>query len=133
MDEVRAHIDAMADPRRRAEAETLLELFGRVSGYEAKLWSGRMIGFGRYDYTYESGHSGTSLATGYAMGARQISLYILPGYTAFPDIVARLGKHKHGKACFYATRLENIDLDVLGELIRAGLDDLATRWTIKPN
>ena len=56
----------------------------------------------------------------------------MPGYTTFPDIMARLGKHRHGKSCLYFTRLEHADEQALRDLIRAGLDDLATRWLVQP-
>ena len=56
----------------------------------------------------------------------------MPGYTPFPEIMSRIGKHKAGKCCLYLTRLENADEQALRDLIRAGLDDLATRWTIDP-
>ncbi|MEM6825627.1 MAG: DUF1801 domain-containing protein [Pseudomonadota bacterium] len=131
IDEAEAHIAALEPAHRRAEAETLDALFRRVTGYDPRLWSGRMIGYGAYDYTYETGHSGTSLATGFAVGARQLTIYVLPGYTPFPEIMARLGKHRRGKSCLYLTRLEHADADALAELIRAGLDDLATRWQIR--
>ncbi|MBT8457933.1 MAG: DUF1801 domain-containing protein [Rhodobacteraceae bacterium] len=132
MTEAEAHIAAIEPAARRAEAERLDTIFREVTGFKPKLWSGRMIGYGQYDYTYETGHSGKFLATGFAAAKRQISIYILPGYTAFPDITARLGKHRHGKSCFYFTRLDDADEAALRELIRAGLDDLATRWPITP-
>lgn len=132
MTEAKAHIAAIDDPRRRAEAQRLDALFREVTGFAPKLWSGRMIGYGAYDYTYESGHSGTSLATGFAVAPRQITVYIMPGYTPFPDIMARLGRHRTGKSCVYITRLDQVDEAALADLIRAGLDDLATRWTVRP-
>jgi hypothetical protein len=57
----------------------------------------------------------------------------MPGYADLGTILERLGTHSKGRSCLYVTRLANIDLDVLGELIRAGLDDLATRWPVRPS
>ncbi len=130
--EVMAHIEAIEPDRRRDEARALDAIFQDVTRYAPKLWSGRMIGYGQYDYTYDSGHSGTSLATGFAMSARQITIYIMPGYTPFPEIMARIGKHRTGKCCLYLTRLEHADEGALRDLIRAGLDDLGSRWTVSP-
>ena len=132
MTEAEAHIAAIADPARRAEAERLDGIFRQVTGYAPRLWSGRMIGYGAYDYRYDSGHAGTSLATGFAVAPRQLTIYILPGYTPFPEIMARLGTHRRGKSCLYITRLDRVDEGALRDLIRAGLDDLATRWPIRP-
>jgi hypothetical protein len=130
--EVEAHIAAIEPARRREEAGKLDWIFREVTGYQPKLWSGRMIGYGQYDYTYETGHSGTSLATGFAVAPRQVTIYVLPGYTPFRGIMARIGKHRKGKSCLYLTRLEHADEGALRELIRAGLADLGTRWRIDP-
>ena len=130
--EVEAHIAGLEPERRREEAGVLDRIFREVTGYAPKLWSGRMIGYGQYDYTYETGHSGTSLATGFASAARQVTLYIMPGYQEFGEIVDRLGPHKRGKACLYITRLDRVDEAALRDLIRAGLEDLGTRWTVTP-
>jgi hypothetical protein len=131
--EAEAYIAAIADPRRREEAAQLDALFREVTGYPPRLWSGRMIGYGAYDYTYDSGHTGTSLATGFAVAPRQISIYGMADAAAHPGIMSRLGTHKTGKSCVYVSRLDRIDMTALGELIRAGLTDLGTRWPIRPS
>ncbi len=132
MTEADAYIEAIADPARQSEARSLDRLFREVTGFLPRLWSGRMIGYGSYEYTYDSGHGGTSLATGFAIAPRQVTLYIMPGYAPFPEIMARIGKHKRGKSCLYLTRLADADETALRDLIRAGLDDLATRWPVRP-
>lgn len=116
-------------PEKQAEARQLDAIFRDVTGWQPKLW-GRMIGYGQYHYRYDSGREGDFLATGFNMRARDISLHILPGYTDFPDIAGRLGRHKRGRSCWYIKSLENTDESALRELIRAGLDDLATFHTV---
>ena len=129
--EVQAHIAAIEDPRRKAEAEALDAIFRDVTGFQPRLWSGRMIGYGSYEYTYASGRSGTWLATGFAVGKRNLTVYILPGFTEFPEIMDRLGKYKKGKACIYLTRLEHADDGALRDLIQAGLEDLGKTWAVR--
>lgn len=123
---------AGVDPARRAEAERLLAIFGGVTGWEPRLWGPSMVGFGRYAYRYDSGHSGESLATGFSPRKAELSLYILPGYGHFGSILARPGPHRLGKACLYVKRLDAVDEAVLGELIRAGVEDLGRRWPVQP-
>ncbi len=56
----------------------------------------------------------------------------MPGYEPYPDLAARLGKHKNGKSCWYVNKLDDIDLEVLAELIRRGLADLGRKWPVEP-
>lgn len=86
-----------------------------------------IIGYGRYHYTYASGREGEFLATGFSPRKAALSLYIMPGYQDYGAILARLGKHRPGRSCLYVTKLEDIDMAVLEELIRAALADLASR------
>ncbi|GGX42507.1 hypothetical protein GCM10007385_07740 [Tateyamaria omphalii] len=116
---------------RQAEALQLDDLFRRVTGFEPQIWTGGIVGYGAYDYTYASGRSGTWMATGFAPRKAKLSIYIMPGYADFGPILERLGPHSKGKSCLYITRLERVDMDVLGELIAAGLRDLATHWPVR--
>jgi hypothetical protein len=118
---------------RREDALVLDALFREVTGWQPRMWGATMIGYGSYDYTYESGHSGTSLVTGFSPRKANMVLYIMPGYAEFGHILERLGKHKMGKCCLYLGRLSGVDHDVLRELISAGLEDLGKRWTVSPS
>jgi hypothetical protein len=129
---VASFLDRVAPPQRQAEARRLVAVFSEVTGFQPRLWTGGMVGFGSYDYTYATGHSGTSLATGFAPRKAELSIYILPGYGAFGDILARLGKHRIGKSCLYVRNLDQIDEAVLRELIAAGLEDLRRHWPVMP-
>ena len=130
---IAAYLDTVTPPGRQAEARHLVTLFSEVTGYAPRLYTGGMVGFGTYAYTYASGHSGTSMATGFAPRKAELSIYILPGYTDFSAILHRLGKHRIGKACLYLRHLSDADEPVLRELIAAGLADLKTRWPILPS
>lgn len=116
---------------RRDEARRLDAIFRDATGWEPRL-SGRIVGYGRYHYRYASGRTGTSFATGFAPLGRRLSLHILPGYAAFPQIADRLGRHSRGRSCWYLDRLDDADPTALRDLIRAGLDDLAAHWPIEP-
>ena len=119
-------------PRRRAQGEVLLQLFDRVTGWKARMWGPSIIGYGRYDYTYASGRTGSWLATGFSPRKAALSIYIMPGYQDYSEILSRLGPHRLGKSCLYITRLDAVDMTVLEELIRTGLKDLAGIWPVHP-
>lgn len=86
-----------------------------------------IVGFGRYEYRYESGRQGEFLATGFSPRKARLTIYIMPGYADFGEILSRLGKHRTGKSCLYVNKLADIDEAVLEELILAGLADLSRR------
>ena len=131
MSEVSDFLTGVEPERRHREAAALDLFFQKVTGFQPELWSGGMLGYGRYDYTYASGRTGTWFATGFAPRKAKLSIYIMPGYADFSAILARLGKHTKGKSCLYLNKLEDADMDVLAELVRAGLKDLATRWEVQ--
>lgn len=118
-------------PTRRADGLALLDLFAEVSGFEPVMWGPSIIGYGRYHYKYDSGREGDFLATGFSPRKANLSIYIMPGYQDYSEIMDRLGKHKLGKSCLYVNKLADIDLDVLRELVRKGLDDLNKIWPVE--
>lgn len=130
MSDVEDFLTSVEPERRNREALELDTLFRKVTGWQPRLYQGGMLGYGTYDYTYASGHAGTAFATGFAPRKAKLSIYIMPGYANFAGILDRLGKHTIGKACLYLNKLPDADLEVLEELIRAGLDDLGTRWEV---
>lgn len=123
-------IASVEHPVRRADAETLDALFRRITGWEPRMWGPTIIGYGAYHYTYDSGREGDFLATGFSPRKANLSLYIMPGYMEMQDKLARLGKHKIGKSCLYINKLADVDLDVVEEIVRAGLADLESRWPV---
>ncbi len=126
-------IQAVDHPQRRADALELNDLFRRVTGWEPHMWGPSIVGYGKYAYKYDSGHGGEYLATGFSPRKANLVVYIMPGYTDFGPILDRLGKYKMGKSCLYLNKLSDIDMSVLEELVRAGLDDLAKTYPVSPS
>lgn len=115
-------VAAVEHPVRRGDAEQLLDFFARVTGMKARMWGPTLIGFGQYHYQYESGREGDMMMTGFSPRKANLVLYIMPGYQAVGDMLARLGKHKIGKSCLYVNKLADIDMGVLEEIVRFGVD-----------
>ena len=126
-------IAAVDHPTRKADAAVLDALFRKVTGWQPQMWGPTMVGYGSYHYVYDSGREGDFLATGFSPRMANLSIYIMPGYADFSEILSRLGKHKIGKSCLYINKLADVDLDVLEELIRAGLKDLDAKWPVQPS
>ncbi|NVO56482.1 DUF1801 domain-containing protein [Rhodobacteraceae bacterium B1Z28] len=129
---VESFLATVQSPRKAEEARALDAVFRKVTGFAPVMWGSSMIGYGRYHYRYKSGREGEFLATGFSPRKAAHSIYIMPGYADFGDILSRLGKHKLGKSCLYVNKLPDIDLDVLSDLILAGLEDLGRLWPVEP-
>jgi hypothetical protein len=114
---VRDFVDAIESPRRRRDAETLLDLYGKVTGEPAVMWGPTIIGFGSYDYVYPSGHSGTAPAAGFSPRKAASTIYLDNSAGTFSALLGALGPHKTSVACLYITNLDNIDLSVLEHII----------------
>ncbi len=131
--DVLAFLGAVEPERRRVDALRLNEIFREVTGFEPVMWGASIVGYGSYHYVYKSGREGDFLATGFSPRKTSLTIYIMPGYADFGDILKRLGKHKTGRSCLYINRLDAVDEHALRELISAGLRDLGTRWQIAPS
>ena len=90
---------------RRADCEALVALMQRVTGEPAVLWGEAIIGFGSYHYRYASGREGDAPLAGFSPRKGDISVYLTCDTPAQPALLARLGKHRMGKACLYLRRL----------------------------
>ncbi|MBX9797337.1 DUF1801 domain-containing protein [Sphingomonas sp.] len=125
---VDAYVAQVQPPQRAADAEVLLAMMGRVTGLPPAMWGPSMIGYGRYSYRYESGHSGEMFRVGFAPRKAQLVLYLMVGCGDNAELLARLGKHKTGKGCLYINKLADVDLDVLEQLIARRWDAVNARY-----
>ncbi|MEM9516395.1 MAG: DUF1801 domain-containing protein [Actinomycetota bacterium] len=110
-------VASVEHPTRRADAEVLLDMFHRITGYPARMWGPSIVGFGRYHYRYDSGREGDYLVTGFSPRKANLVIYVLPGYDDISDDLAELGKHKIGKSCLYINKLADVDLAVLERIV----------------
>ncbi|GGA01958.1 hypothetical protein GCM10010923_08340 [Blastomonas marina] len=132
---VEEFIDTIDHERKREEARELLALFERVTGERPKLWGPSIIGFGEYHYEYDSGREGDWMRTGFSPRKAKHSLYLMGGYCDEAEAerrkekLDRLGKWSRGKSCLYITKLDDVDMDVLEEIVA---DDWETMNALYP-
>lgn len=121
-------IASVDSPARREQARTALAMLGRITGEPPKMWGPSIVGFGRYAYVYESGHSGEMCVIGFSPRKAQFVFY-LNGRPADDDPAwARLGKHKLGGACLYVNRFEDVDMSVLESLLKRSYATMRARY-----
>lgn len=114
-------IASVPDARRRDEAAAIDAIHRRVTGCEAKLWGPSIIGYGSYDYKYDSGREGTMCRAGFSPRKAALTVYLMGNYcnhqVEADELFAKLGKHKTGKSCLYINKLADVDLAVLERLV----------------
>lgn len=121
---VRDFLAAITDPQRRRDCRTVLKIMQKATGARPVLWGDSIVGFGDYHYKYESGREGDWFLTGFSPRKRELTLYLMSGFERFGKLLDRLGRHKLGKGCLYLKSLEEVQLPVLEELIRACVEHL---------
>ncbi len=117
-DDVTAFLETVQDPVRRRDAFALRTLFEEATGQPATMWGKSIVGFGRYHYQYDSGHSGDAAAVGFSPRKAAMTVYLLDGFEPYESDLTRLGSHSLGKSCLYLKDLDGVDLDVLAGMVR---------------
>ena len=121
---VAAFLSTVTDKTKRADCKLVAKMMREATGKRAKLWGTSIVGFDSYDYTYESGRSGTWPICGFSPRAQNISIYIMPGFKKFEKLMMKLGKFKTGRSCLYIKNLDDVDLKVLNTLIKASVKEM---------
>ena len=125
-------IAAIPEARRREEAAAIDAIHRRVTGLDPKMWGPSIIGYGSYDYVYNSGRSGTMCGAGFSPRKAAMTLYLMGDYLdRQPEadaLLAKLGKYKDGKSCLYVNKLADVDLEVLEKLVVLSWDVMNARY-----
>lgn len=111
------YIASRANEQQRADCRALMALLKKITRQSPKMWGPSIVGYGTYRYTYESGRTGEAPLAAFAIRGRDLVLYLFPEGDGQKGLLAKLGKHKMGKACLYFRQLADLDLKVLEELI----------------
>ncbi len=129
-DDVQAFLDSVDNVRRREDTERVVRMMEAVTGEPPRMWGDSIVGFGRYRYRRADKSEHYWMQTGVAPRKASVTVYIMPGFSKYQDLLARLGKHRHSVSCLYMTNLRNIDFDVLTELVRRSVDDIRDMYGV---
>lgn len=108
---------AIPDELKREDTRTIIAWMTEATGEAPVLWGPSILGFGHTHYKYESGREGDWFEIGFSPRKANITFYLKSGYARYPELIARLGKHKIGGSCLHIKRLSDIDPEVLKEMI----------------
>lgn len=122
--DVTTFLSSVEDETKRDDCYAILEMMQEITGEPPKMWGGTIVGFGSYNYKYESGRTGTWFLTGFSPRKQNLTMYLMPGAASLDGLFEGLGKYKTGKGCLYIKSLDQIDSVVLKKLIRGSVDKL---------
>ena len=110
-------IAGIENHRRRADTLVLLGIFKEITNLPPVMWGPFIIGFGTYQYVYESGREGILPMISFSPRKTSMTLYIGDKFEGAKELYASLGKHKKSVACLYINKLDDVDLQILHEII----------------
>ena len=125
---VDAYLATKASPEQLADCKAIMAMCKRVTKQQPRLWGPSIVGYGSYTYTYESGHSGDACLVGFAIRGRELVVYLTAESREQVELLARLGRHKMGKACLYLRCLADVDVKVLEGLIAGSVAETRRRY-----
>ncbi|MEM6581949.1 MAG: DUF1801 domain-containing protein [Pseudomonadota bacterium] len=118
--------------QRRDDGFALLQIFSDVTKMQPALWGGSIIGFGEYHYKSDrSRQEGDWPLTGFSPRKRNMTVYIMPGFSEYQDLLVQLGRHQVSKSCLYFARLDNVDITILKRIIRQSVAEMKKRYSWK--
>ena len=95
---VKAFLDGVADESKRNDARAISALMQDITGEKPEMWGTSIVGFSpRKD---------------------NLTLYIMPGFKDYADLLGKLGKHKKGMSCLYIKSLDDVHVPTLKTLVR---------------
>ena len=125
---VEDYIASRANEQQRTDCRELMALLKKITRQQPKMWGPSIVGYGSYRYTYESGRTGESPLTGFAIRGRELVVYLVAEGERQTSLLAKLGKHKMGKSCLYFKQLGDLDKSVLEQLIAGSIAEVRRRY-----
>lgn len=122
-------INAVDNEQKRKDSLELLKMMKKITGSEPRLWGSSLVGFGTYHYKYASGREGDFFITGFSPRKTALTVYIMPGFEPYPELMEQLGPYKTGKSCLYLKNLDVIDRKVLEKLVRQSVKDMRKKYS----
>ncbi len=126
---VTAFIKAVEPEDKRKDSLALLKIFKEATGEKPKLWGTSIVGYGKYHYESErSKQKGDWPLTGFSPRKQNLTIYIMPGFKTYGDLMEKLGKYKTSVGCLYIKKLEDVDTKILTKLIKRSVADMNKKY-----
>ena len=73
---VEDYIASRANAQQRTDCRELMVLFKKVTRHSPRMWGPSIVGYGSYQYTYESGRTREAPLAGFAIRGRELVVYL---------------------------------------------------------
>jgi len=121
------YIASISDELVKKDAQVLYEMMHRISGVSPVLYGIGTIGFGVYNYEYESGRKGEAHTLGFYPRKGKITIYLMDGTKRYAELLSKLGKHTTTGYCVYVKRLADVELPVLAKILEASYENITMK------
>jgi hypothetical protein len=121
---VSSFISSIKDEEKRKDAKTLLAMMKKITGKRAVVWGSSIVGFGRYEYKRRDGSEHDFFKVGFSPRKANLSVYIMPGFKNYKDLLKELGPNKTSVGCLYIKKLADVDLKVLEQIVKKGYKEM---------
>ena len=81
------------------------------------MWGPSIVGFGSYNYKYESGREGDSPNVAFSPRVSSIAIYLSGNFDDRETLFEKFGPHKTDRGCVHIKTLADIDKDILKKMI----------------
>ena len=116
-EDVETFLKTVPEPA-QSDCRQLVAIMGDATQADPVMWGSAIVGFGSVRTRYASGRELDWFRVGFSPRKRNLTVYLPGGLDRHAEQLARLGPHSTGKGCLYVKRLDDVDQQVLGELIR---------------
>ena len=115
---VSAFLNAVGDERQRRDAKVVAAMMEAVTKEKPAMWGTSIVGFGSYRYTQRAGQQADWPMVGFSPRKGSLTLYIMPGFENYAELLGALGKHKTGVSCLYIKSLDDVHMPTLKKIVR---------------
>lgn len=121
---VKDFLNRIEDAERREDCFEVARIMEEITGEKPKMWGPSIVGFGTYHYVYASGHKGDWPMAAFSPRKKDLTIYMMAGFTKHDELMSKLGKYSAAKSCLYVKRLSDIHVPTLKKLIKTSLKEL---------
>jgi len=76
---VEKFLNGLTDEKRREECFTILKLMKQATKLKPKMWGSSIVGFGQYQYKYDSGREGTWFLVAFSPRKQNLTMHLMSG------------------------------------------------------